>query len=606
MEGPDIYLRGGAGPNRDGPYRPPSTYSISSSSSSEELTKLRSKRTTKKQTPTTKRQGHHQAAPSSEYTAAPRNRFKHRESKRLGIQDSPLRPARAKPVRDKPNAGSEWMTWAASAARSSDSRVRELTSGSWRPTRARFDALWPMDGEVPDEWYEKLYSRLFESVRDFAETYFGHDDFPDVDVDGAEAEAEGKENEEGAIWLEAGLSNILLSFIGQIAIQDNNTGGWDALLTQRAQRECLVVGVVGKVLETAVFDDLLFGESEPGKTMLAAQDKSTVNAEGYHRTNLRSQNVRTLLAGETLPSSFWDAVDQLALQITTLMLPLLELVENHLPARKLRSLRRFYQDLHIIVSEAGYLSIGIRWSRNIFRFSQPFPGEVWNNDQEHVDDTVYKASEAAAKKADSAAEQKWKLERAGAKKAVWRRPSRMGKVQVVLWPKLERFATIGKVDPMTGVADGENLTTILKSQVVYYHGLANPEDEGEGGDYSTLDEWVSLAKRGGAVKRWFLVLRWATSISVLWLLLSVLGLYIPAVANFQHAITEEIAKMYRWFITSVWSPVASKSSSWGFGSSIWKWIARQWASLVSLVWGGKKQGPVEAVSSRFGWVTSWF
>lgn len=330
-----------------------------------------------------------------------------------------------------------------------------------------------------------------------------------------------------------------------------------------------------------------------------------------------------------MTSGFWDAVDQLALQITTLLLPLLDLVENHLPARKLQSLRMFYQDLHTIVAEAGYLSIGIRWSRNIFRFSQPFPGEVWDNDQEHVDDTIYKASEAAAKRADSAAERKWKLERAerpvmgqaGAKKAVWRRPSRMGKVQVILWPKLQRFAATGKVNPMMGVANGENLITILKSQVVYYHGLAGPaDDEEQDGDYLNLDEWVSLIKRRRTVKRWFLALGWAASILALWLLLAVLGSYIPIVSKFQHTITREIAKIYRSFIAPVWSPVASYAvnvtkACWGFGCSAWKWIARQWPSTLSSVWKGKKQGPLKVVSSRLGWgaiknkakgMTSWF
>jgi hypothetical protein len=265
-------------------------------------------------------------------------------------------------------------------------------------------------------------------------------------------------------------------------------------------------------------------------------------------------------------------------------------MDKHFPVSQGKSLRSFYQDLHAIVAEAGYLSIGIRWSRNIFRFSLPFPGEVWDLDQEHVDDTIYKASEIANRRADQAAEEKWRAdhrrrldERQGradhptlrdrgeaiiasarnginavrrrvtgrgedgssaGHKDVWHHPSRMGKVQIILWPMLQRFATVGEIDPETGTADGENVTTIVKAQVVYYSGRIEGGEVNAGDQddhYPSVGDWVRESKR----KRvWNLVgpLRWVGYAAAAWLALSFLARFNPmadeVLQNVRHGLFE--------------------------------------------------------------------
>ncbi|KAL2184401.1 hypothetical protein L209DRAFT_757878 [Thermothelomyces heterothallicus CBS 203.75] len=327
-----------------------------------------------------------------------------------------------------------------------------------------------------------------------------------------------------------------------------------------------------------VFDDLLFGADKVQKRMLEAQDECTLDYEGYHRTGLRSQCVRTLLAGDTLTPEFWPRVDQLTLQITVLLLPLVGLMDEHFPASQAASLRSFYQDLHTIVARAGYLSLGIRLSKNIFHFSSPVPGTVWDNDQANVDNRIYRASEVANTRADAAAEKEWRSRRARRLAAqrerretrdrgagvlasarsgfeavrgfvtghghgqeegsgdhqqgvndVWRRPSRMGKVQIVLWPMLQRFATVGEIDPRTGTAFGESITTISKSRVVYYYGRV--DERGEVGDRSpSLAEWVRKTDRRRA-RIAFLPLRWAAYIAGIWLLLAFLAGNDPTAAD---------------------------------------------------------------------------
>ncbi|KAL2154988.1 hypothetical protein VTH82DRAFT_3664 [Thermothelomyces myriococcoides] len=229
-------------------------------------------------------------------------------------------------------------------------------------------------------------------------------------------------------------------------------------------------------------------------------------------------------------------------------------MDEHFPASETTSLRSFYQDLHTIVAQAGFLSLGIRWSKNIFHFSSPVPGMVWDNDQINVDNRIYRASEAANARADAAAEKQWRknqqarqlaaqperreiwVRKAGVLACVrrgfetlrrlvtspeqrevprcerdsnddWHRPSRMGKVQIAIWPLLQRFATVGEIDPRTGTAFGETITTISKSRVVYYYGRVDQHGEVE--DMSpSLDEWVQKTDRRNA-RIAFLLLRWA-------------------------------------------------------------------------------------------------
>ncbi|KAK4032630.1 hypothetical protein C8A01DRAFT_50618 [Parachaetomium inaequale] len=528
------------------------------------------------------------APPSSAYEAVPKDPLYNRRARKLGIAESLLRPAAAAAG----DAGQPWPGWVewlvAGGGMGAAPRRRglgELTSGEWRPTRTRFDVRWP-EGELPSDWYEMVYLHMFVKVGELVRGYFGYGDVPGSEVGGG--------GREGRVWLEAGFSEQFMWFVEKVAMQDNNAGGWDALLTKKVLRECLVTGVIGKVLETAVFDELLFGADEVQKRMLEAQDECTLQFEGYHRTVLRSQCVRTLLAdNDILTPEFWPCVDQLTLQLTTLLLPLLGFMDKHFPASRVKSLRGLYQDLHTIVAEAGYLSIGIRWSRNIFRFSLPFPGEVWDLDQEHVDDTIYKASEAANRRADLAAEDKWRAEHrrrlderqgqanhqtlrdrgeaiiASARnglnavrrrvtgrgdeedsddthgtKDVWHRPSRMAKVQIILWPMLQRFATVGEIDPETGAAHGENVTTVLKSQVVYYSGRADDDEFGPDDTddhYPRVDDWVRETRR----KRvWNLLgpLRWFGYAAAVWLVLSFLARFDPmadeVLQNVRHGLFE--------------------------------------------------------------------
>ncbi|AEO70216.1 uncharacterized protein THITE_2121333 [Thermothielavioides terrestris NRRL 8126] len=284
-----------------------------------------------------------------------------------------------------------------------------------------------------------------------------------------------------------------------------------------------------------------------------------------------------MLRDDALTPEFWPCVDQLAMQLMVLLLPLIRLMDKYFPASQAKPMRDIYQALHAIVAEAAYLSIGIRWSRNIFRFSLPYPGEPWDMDQEQVDNAVYNASEAARDKADKIDEELWKAKRepprqpgavAGSNipiiggragmmiaavrnrlEAVMRRvigqgheegvndeedaahfrpSSRLAKVQIILWPMLQRFAAVGEIDPKTGAANGENVTTIFKSQVVYYCGWADESGGSQSEHYPTLADWVHESKRERMWKS-LMRLRWIAYAAAVWLLLGFLSRYISVV-----------------------------------------------------------------------------
>ncbi|KAK3694856.1 hypothetical protein B0T22DRAFT_533829 [Podospora appendiculata] len=446
----------------------------------------------------------------------------------LGIDESLVEPA------DSPSSG----RWRWGGGRRS---LVQLQGAAWRPTQMRFVMQWPA-GELPSDWFEILYVHLFVRVARFAERYIEHGD---IDAEG-----------EGSVWAARGFSEQFVYYAGLVARQDNLAGGWDHLLTSRLHRKYLVMGVIAKVLETSVFDKLLFGASEAQLDVLAAEDEATLEVDGYHRTALRSRSVRVLMAGDTLTPFFWDDVDLLTMQLTRLLLPLIELLDEHFAASRDQSLRNIYQDLHHIVAEAAYLSIAIRWSKNIWRFSTPLPGQPWDMDQAHVDDSIYEFSKKQVTRQDELDEKKWTEDQKHAKARqdasaspggvfkrlsyplraasamvgkgltwsglralpgyrheppavvgdFWYPPSRIAKVQIVLWPMLQRYVTVGELgdNPAAEAPEGETITTVFHAQVVYYVGKINAVEE-QAETVPTLQQWVAHKTRE---RFWRLWVRW--------------------------------------------------------------------------------------------------
>jgi hypothetical protein len=151
--------------------------------------------------------------------------------------------------------------------------LEELLSGVWRPTRTRFEIEWPRV-ELESSWYEMVCTHLYVRAGEFADEYFMYGDIPA----GSAAEPGG----EGSVWTQAAFSSQFRWYVARIAKQDIHAGGWDALLAKGLHRKYLVTGIIGKLLETCVFDELLFGADAEQRRMLEAQDRCTLDMEGEY------------------------------------------------------------------------------------------------------------------------------------------------------------------------------------------------------------------------------------------------------------------------------------------------------------------------------------
>ncbi|KAK3336766.1 hypothetical protein B0T19DRAFT_396477 [Cercophora scortea] len=470
--------------------------------------------------------------PEGEYKLLQPDPHHKRKIEVLGIDESLVAPA---DIPSSSSSSSWWRGWLGGGGHRSLSQLQH-SEATWRPTQMRFVMQWP-DDEMPSKWFEILYVHLYVRVARFAERYIEFEDIEDEYDQGS-----------GYVWAAAAtglFSKQFIYYAGLVARQDNMAGGWDCLITSKLHRKYLVMGVIAKVLETSVFDKLLFGASEAQLDVLSAEDEATLDVDGYLRTALRSRSVRLMMSGETLTPFFWEDVDLLTMQLIRLLLPLIELLDKHFDKSLDNSLRSIYQDLHHIVAEAAYLSIAIRWSKNIFRFSTPLPGQPWDMDQAHVDDTIYNLSRERVTEQDKIDEQEWTENRKDGKedqeadstpgilsrlsarvravpawaknKAVngltwtglvslpvyrhkppvvigsdfWYPPSRIAKVQIVLWPMLQRYVTVGELgdNPAAEAPEGENITTIFNSQVVYYVGKIDAIEE-QAETVPTLQQWV--------------------------------------------------------------------------------------------------------------------
>ncbi|KAK0747819.1 hypothetical protein B0T21DRAFT_419020 [Apiosordaria backusii] len=421
-----------------------------------------------------------------------------------------------------------------------------MAPGAWRPTQLGFNFPLPLDGkEIGNEWFGAVWQDLYLRVSHFAEEYFGEGlGFGEVEPNGGDITDEARIQ---AVWDGIGGKKNLIWFISQVARQDNMLeGGWDLLLAKAVRRKLVVTGVVAKILEREVFDELLFGADDLARDMLEGQDKALVQVEGYWRTRIRADSIKALMRGDELTPYFWEQVDKLSIQITTLLLPLLKLMDKNFNNSRAKSLQGFHQQIHNIVAQAGYLSLHMAWSKDIFRLSAPFLGQAWAVDQNQVDGRILLESKDAAVYREEQEKQKWLAEKEryradpenysaepslldkaaelgfyGVLWAVlgfipsllygkvatydvfptwdskpdvkgknWRSPPYLAKVQIIVWPKCERYGLMGEIDPELQTSrKGESISTLLQSQVVYYQGRTDNRGEAAEG-VPTLPLWL--------------------------------------------------------------------------------------------------------------------
>lgn len=526
--------------------------------------------------------------------------------------------------------------------------------GWWRPIRPEPKKVWP-GKEIETEWYSHMYTSLFLRTKKFVGDNFGYGQVrPSRKVHGIP----------NSVWLE--IPEILRNYIAAVARQDNHVpGGWDELIVQSVHRVYVIQGVIGKVFQKYIWEELLFGASEKQKELLEAEDKLTVDLDGFKRTANRAETVRSLLGADLETPLFWEKVDELTLRIITLLLPLINVLDyNSIRARE-SSLRAIYQELHYLVTQAGFLAVGIRWSHDIFRFEWPIPGLPFDSEQQNIDAWPYDRSARFAKMFDESEEQaRQKAEELASdeddgslpldklRTKVWdplwdrvvayamagvdpvslkaRRDwilqptqshslHRMAKVQIAIWPAFVRHEIVGKLGehPISGhlEVDGEKTTIIVKAPVVYYSGL-----EGAHGDHAeripTLEEHVLVKSREVYWKEWAQYTKRFVLLGSSWvIILGALGAYFPAFGAFSHTVTYFTEGLIKAIIRQavLWSlEVLGNITRLAVGvSKVFSFLSYAVANTLA-EWAGRDGrvgGPswsVTATPAQDGWLPIWW
>ena len=135
------------------------------------------------------------------------------------------------------------------------------------PSRMRFAMAWPRDKELSGAWFEILYTHLYARTFQLAERYFTYKHIPFVPP-------------WDSLWVREDFSPQFVYYAGLVARGDAKTGGWETVLRKSYYRQYLIMGIIGKVLETSVFNELLFGADDNQAALLKAQDEATLHLEG--------------------------------------------------------------------------------------------------------------------------------------------------------------------------------------------------------------------------------------------------------------------------------------------------------------------------------------
>jgi hypothetical protein len=134
-----------------------------------------------------------------------------------------------------------------------------------RPKQIRY-GQHPLE-DRDDRYFHMAIGRLESQIEDFSEIYFCFPTTYTVDTDNNNP------------W-DAGMGPEFLRFAELVAEPDPHMGGWNRFMTDLGQRKWFLVGILARVLETRVFNELLFGATKPMNDMLVTMEKTLVTLEG--------------------------------------------------------------------------------------------------------------------------------------------------------------------------------------------------------------------------------------------------------------------------------------------------------------------------------------
>ncbi|KOS17737.1 hypothetical protein ESCO_002465 [Escovopsis weberi] len=234
-----------------------------------------------------------------------------------------------------------------------------------------FEAL--LESDYPDETIEKLFVTLYLEICQFVLQGFGKDVFS---------------KSQRSPWSPE-YSAEFYGLVSKLARPGADPRQWDSLLRERSERCALLQGVILKALEATVFSSLLFGATSEHKKLLAVEDSSLIDVEGFRRTRLRAETNRLhLQSTDGMPWFFWKEVDRVTAQIMRMLLPVYSSIGHYIDGDNLHSSSQqstTYQALHDLVAHAAWLSIAFRVSPKIVTWEWVRPGEPYKFEYYSID-----------------------------------------------------------------------------------------------------------------------------------------------------------------------------------------------------------------------------
>jgi hypothetical protein len=153
---------------------------------------------------------------------------------------------------------------------------------------------------------------------------------------------------------------------------------------------------------------------------------------------------------EGVPPHFWDQVDELAIKISAMLLPLYNLVREAQGEESIDGWSEFYKRLHAIVARAAWLNVAANTEVVIIMIEWVSPGETWEHGQFNLSPEVYKKSKKQAARDDQRFKRPW---------------SRMARVKLSATPQ------VTLVTNCEDVGMGYACWRMRDAEVIYYQGF---------------------------------------------------------------------------------------------------------------------------------------
>lgn len=151
-----------------------------------------------------------------------------------------------------------------------------------------------------------------------------------------------------------------------------------------------------------------------------------------------------------VPPHFWQQVDELAVKISAMLLPLYNLVREAQGEESIDGWSEFYERLHAIVARAAWLNVIANTEVVIIMIEWVPPGETWEQGQFNLSPEGYEKSKKWAARDDKRCKRPW---------------SRMARV------KLSAAPQVTLVTNCEDVGMGYACWRIRDAAVIYYQGF---------------------------------------------------------------------------------------------------------------------------------------